>query len=90
MKLKEKWEILYAKHWDKTFGELVCTTLGFPKLLKNLHLREIYKHKKDHKNFRCENERKKLTCCPTKPEKTAAISQVALACEQGKISGKNP
>lgn len=92
IKYRANWEILYVKDWSEEFGELVCTRLGFPRLLKNFRRLEIYRHQNDYDNFRCQNRNNKLVCCPTKPEERShhpSISEVALACEQGKINEKH-
>ena len=86
IKHKGKWEILHVKHWNEELGLLACTSLGFPGLVKNLRLRE-YHNNNDFDNFGCQNIKNRLVCCSKKPEERndfPTISDVAVACEQGK------
>lgn len=88
IKHEGKWKILRVKYWNKKLGRLVCTTLGFPGLVKNLVLSE-YRNDNGYNNFRCKSKKDKLVCCPTKTKERhyfPSIAQVALICEQGKIT----
>ena len=83
-----EWKMLYVKYWNEELGNLACRQLGFPGLIKNLDGRE-YKHYYDYNNFNCQNIKDTLVCCPTKKKdrnEYPSISQVAVACEQGKFT----
>ncbi|XP_028405291.1 scavenger receptor cysteine-rich type 1 protein M130-like [Dendronephthya gigantea] len=84
IKHKEKWKILRVKYWNEELGRLVCTTLGFPGLVKNL-VHSEYHNVNGYNNFGCENMKDRLVCCPTKAKELhyfPSIAQVALICEQ--------
>ncbi len=78
------------KYWNEELGDLVCTTLGFPGLVKNLRLQE-YRNSNNFDNFGCQNIKNRLVCCPTKPEERhyfPSIPEIAVACEQGGTNRK--